>query len=215
MTRIETMPRIVIWAALIYIVMLLAACSHSRAASSIQPAAAEYVTLDPSLKRLQNDFNADADKVRLLYIVGGTCPVCLRGMDDLGKALSAQQNNPHLQTFVVYVPALGAKAKDIQPTVSLLPGKYVSRYWDPNGASGRLFDETLHTGGFAWDVWMIYGTGQRWDATEPPAPDFWMDQLGPPLPQWRYLDATTFNKQVEHYLASIKPAPAGNTVNVP
>ncbi|MGA9853744.1 MAG: hypothetical protein WBR29_00505 [Gammaproteobacteria bacterium] len=215
MTRTKNIPRIVRWAVMTCVVMLLGACSHSRAASSIQPAAAGYVTLDPSLKRLQNDFNADADKVRLLYIVGGTCPVCLRGMDDLGKALSAQQNDPHLQTFIVYVPALGAKATDIRPTVYLLPGKYVSRYWDPSGTSGRLFDETLHTGGFAWDVWMIYGAGQRWDGTKPPVPDFWMDQLGPPLPQWRYLDAGTFNKQVERYLARIRTAPASSLVDAP
>ncbi len=215
MTRAEAMPPLVRLLVLSCAVMLLAACGHSRAASSIQAAAAGYVTLDPSLKRLQNDFNADANKVRLLYIVGGTCPVCLRGMDDLGKALSAQQDNPNLHTFVVYVPALGAKTTDIQPTVSLLPGKYVSRYWDPSGASGQRFNETLNTGGFAWDVWMVYGAGRRWDGSKPPTPDFWMDQLGPPLPKWRDLDAGTFSKQVESYLARIKTVSAGSSVDPP
>lgn len=195
--------------------ILLAACGSGQAASPAQPAAPGYVTLSPNLKRLQDDFNADADKVRLLYIVGGTCPVCLRGMDDLGKALSAERDDPRLRTYVVYVPALGAKATDIQPTVSLLPGDYVSRYWDPRGASGRLFDQTLNTGGFAWDVWMVYGTGRRWDDAKPPTPDFWMAQLGAPLPAWRYLDAKTFSKQVEDYLARAKIASSSGPAGAP
>lgn len=195
--------------------ILLAACGRGQASSPAQPAASGYVTLDPSLKRLQDDFNADVGDVRLLYIVGGTCPVCLRGMDDLGNALIAERDNPRLRTFVVYVPALGARATDIQPTVSLLPGDYVSRYWDPRGASGRLFDQTLNTGGFAWDVWMVYAAGRRWEGAEPPSPDFWMDQLGPPLPGWRYLDAKTFSKQVESYLARTKTASSSNLGGTP
>lgn len=195
--------------------ILLAACGSGQASSPAQPAGPGYVTLDPDLKHLQDDFNADVDEVRLLYIVGGTCPVCLRGMDDLGKALSAERDNPRLRTFVVYVPALGAKATDIQPTVSLLPGINVSRYWDPRGASGRLFDQTLNTGGFAWDVWMVYAAGRLWEGTKPPIPDFWMDQLGPPLPEWRYLDAKTFSRQVEGYLARTTIASSGRPAHAP
>ena len=113
------------------------------------------MTLAPDLKHLRDDFNADADKVRLLYIVGGTCPVCLRGMDDLGKALAAEADDPRLETFVVYVPALGAKASDIAPTLPLLPGNHVSRYWDAQGAAGHVFEGVLKSGICAWEVWMI------------------------------------------------------------
>ncbi|MGH8427183.1 MAG: hypothetical protein ACRES7_04280 [Gammaproteobacteria bacterium] len=184
------------------VVLALPACTRQTAASNhdapgtVSP---PYVTLDANLTRLRHDFNANADKVRLVYIVGATCPGCLRGMDDVGKALAGERDNPNLRTYVIYVPALGARAKDIAPTVFLIPGQYVTRYWDPTGASGKLFDKTLGTGGFAWDVWMIYGAGERWDAAQPPQPDFWMDQLYG-LPKWRYLNATTFAKKAKAYL---------------
>ena len=186
------------------VMALAVSTSHATPATT---ATSDYTVLDPSLKRLQDDFNADTGKVRLLYIVGPTCPVCLRGMDDLNKALAAQQDDPRLRTFVVYVPTLGAKESDIEPTVSLLTGKYVSRYWDPKGASGHQFENTLNIKWFAWDVWMIYGPEQRWDGAAPPVPDFWMDQLGG-LSKWGTLDAPTFAKQVTNRLALIK---AGGT----
>lgn len=197
------MPSFVRLLALACISVPLAACGSGQASSPAQPADPAYVTLDPGLSRLRDDFNADAGKVRLLYIVGPTCPVCLRGMDDLGKALAADEDDARLHTFVVYVPALGAKASDIGPTLALLPGKHVQRYWDPKGASGRSFEGTLDIKEFAWDVWMVYAPGQRWDGSAPPVPAFWMDQLGG-LPEWRRLDAGTFAKQVAGQLASAK-----------
>ena len=36
-----------------------------------------YVVLDKSLSQLRADFNANAGKVRMLYIVGPTCGICL------------------------------------------------------------------------------------------------------------------------------------------
>ena len=42
-----------------------------------------------------------------------------------------------------------------------------------------------------------------------------MDQLGPPLPKWRYLDAGTFSKQVEGYLARTKAAASGSPAGTP
>ncbi|HVC37113.1 MAG TPA: hypothetical protein VNF46_01800 [Gammaproteobacteria bacterium] len=175
-----------------------------------QNAGPGYVTLDPGLKRLRDDFNANAGDVRLVFIVSGTCPGCLRGMEDMGKALSPEQANPQLRTYVVYIPKLGAQAKDIQPTVSLLPSKYVSRYWDPAGVSGRRFGDTLEIGQYAWDVWMIYGRGQRWDKELPPKPDFWMHQLYG-LPNSSFLNADTFAKKVKTYLLRSKTAAAGNS----
>lgn len=185
-----------------FALLALPACTRQATASGRNTQSATrvpYVTLDARLTRLRNDFNANADKVRLVYIVGATCPSCLRGMDDIGKALAPERNNPNLRTYVIYVPALGAKANDIAPTVSLIPGQYVTRYWDPAGAAGKLFDKTLRTGGFAWDVWMIYGAGDRWESAQPPAPDFWMDQLYG-LPKRRFLNAATFARKTKAYL---------------
>ena len=180
---------------------LLAPAGGSEAAPA--PAADIYTTLPADLAGLRQEFNAGTGKVRLLYIVGASCPVCLRGMDDLGRALAPEQDDPRLRTLVVYVPELHARAADIGPTVSLLPGKQVSRYWDPAGASEKTFEGILKTPGPAWDVYMVYGPEQRWDGAAPPPPDFWMAQLGG-IPSERYLDADEFAKQVQSRLASVK-----------
>ena len=180
---------------------VLATSVCSGPAASAAESEVGYMLLDAGLSRLRDDFNADAGKVRLLYIVGPTCPVCLRGMDDLGTTLAPERGDPRLQTFVVYVPELHAKPADIGPTVSLLPGKQVSRYWDASGASEKLFEGQLKTIGPAWDVYMVYGPGRRWEGTVPPMPDFWMAQLGG-LPEGRYLDATEFAVRVKDLLAS-------------
>ena len=44
---------------------------------------------------------------------------------------------------------------------------------------GKLYEKTLGIDGtYAWDVWLVYKPGARWDETEPPKPDFAMHQLG-------------------------------------
>lgn len=172
-----------------------------------------YITLDSSLTRLREDFNANVGDVRLVFIVSGTCPGCLRGMDDMGKALATEQSNPQLHTYVLYIPKLGAQAKDIQPTVFLFPGKYVYRFWDPAGVSGKRFSGTLGIAQFAWDVWMIYGRGQHWDKELPPKPVFWMHQLYG-LPNSNYLNASTFAKEVKSYLARSKTAAVDNSHSI-
>ncbi len=182
------------------LVFPVVSCSGHSAPSSQNTVG--YKVLNTNLAELREDFNANAGKVRLLFIVGPTCPECLRGMDDLGKALANEQDNPKLRTFVVYVPELHAKSQDIGPTVSLLPGKFVSRYWDPNQSSERVFKKMLNTAGLAWDVWMIYGPEQRWNGAVPPMPEFWMDQLYG-MPEKYYLNPAVFKKQVERRLALV------------
>lgn len=202
--------RIIRYASLSSLIVVIAACGHGNGAAlahtEAQSAVSTYVTLDPTLMQLRNDFNADAGDVRLVYIVGATCPECLRGMDDMGKTLAAQMKNPRLHTFVVYVPALGAKAKDIQATLPLVPGEQVSRYWDPSGTSGVRYRHTLGLKVYAWDVWMIYGNGQQWKQKFPPKPDFWMHQLNG-VPASNFLNPGIFAEQVMRYL---KQAEMGN-----
>ncbi len=166
-----------------------------------------FVTLGATLQSLKDDFNSHADSVRLIYIVGPTCPECLHGMDVLGKAVRTEQDDPRVRTYVVYVPALGATAKDIQPTVGLIPGNYVNRYWDPHGATGNDFNEVLGIHQFAWDVYMIYEPGQLWNAGLPPKPRFWMDQLSG-LSGNRHLNADVFARHVKDALMPTATGPS-------
>ena len=47
----------------------------------------------------------------------------------------------------------------------------------------------------AWDIYMIYGPGARWEGEGPPAPQFWMHQLpGADAPR---LDPTEFARRLK------------------
>src|SRR6266511_211518 len=65
-----------------------------------------------------------------------------------------------------------------------------SHYWDTDGYLVHAYDQTLHLGEDAWDVYLIYPPGVRWDGPQPPAPAYWMTQLsGTDAP---YLDKAVF-----------------------
>jgi len=155
--------------------------------------AGTFVVLEESLQQLKDDFNVNRGRIRLLFIVGDTCGICLRGMADLNDVfISSAQNDDRLVTFVVHVPTLGAKQEDVLPAMQLLHGPRIHHYWDGVGKSGVHLGQTLETNGiYAWDVWMAYWADAEWMENVPPGPEFWMHQLGP-LPRVLQLDADRF-----------------------
>ncbi len=159
---------------------LLTACGQSEVGNieSTDSATSAYVVLDKSLQALKDDFNAYVGKARLVFIVGPTCGICLRGMADMNDTFLAElQDDTRLHTFVVHVPVLGAKEKDVAPAMPLLDGPRVTHYWDDTGITGSHYQDTLDIRAYAWDVWLVYGPEARWDDLLPPEPDFWQHQL--------------------------------------
>lgn len=178
--------------------------------------AAQYVVLNEQGSPLKDDFNRAMGSVRLIFIVDPTCPGCLRGMDDMNKALLGSTNDPRLQTFVVHVPVLEPppEAKDIAPSAKLLKNAHVRHYWNPSGAFGDLVTEAvgLQRDGkpvFAWDVWLIYGPEAVWEGKLPPKPRRLMHQLWAlqGSKDFLHLDRDVFAKEVRQLLAQM-PAPA-------
>ncbi|HZD54171.1 MAG TPA: hypothetical protein VE175_14060 [Woeseiaceae bacterium] len=190
--------------------LLLTACTREPATPAADtPEGPAYVTLDRDLTALKADFNRMADKTRLVFLSGPSCGICLRGMDDLNRAIvQSLQDDPRVHTFVVYVPTLGANEKHAAAAVSLMQGPRVSHYWDKEGESGLLFQQTLGIDRYAWDVWMMFDPGARWEPdAAPPAPAFWQHQL-PGLPKDQRLNAKTFAATVTAHLAKRPPATA-------
>lgn len=56
----------------------------------------------------------------------------------------------------------------------------VKHWWDGAGKISRLFQQSLGLQGPAWDVYLLYRRGVRFDGEAPPAPPFWMHQLRDP-----------------------------------
>lgn len=177
-------------------VLLLAACSQDTGDSGDEEsAAAEYLSyevIEQDLEKLRSDFNAHRGQIRLVFISGPTCGICLRGMADLNdEFVAASQNDGRLETFVVYVPTLGAKEKHVPDVLPLLAGPRIHHYWEESGIIGRLYQKAMDTKLYMWDVWMAYRPDAVWEGELPPYPDFWMHQLGP-LPRELMLDASVF-----------------------
>ncbi len=194
-------------ALLISAVLTLSACGVDEKSAALNPDKPPYVTLNAELSQLKADFNAMSDKVRLVFISGPSCGICLRGMDDLNKSIVASiQNDPRIHTLVIQVPALDAQEKHALAAVQLMPGRRVNHYWDPEGETGIVFMDALNIEIYAWDVWMMYEPGARWETdAAPPAPDFWQHQLQS-LPEEKRLDAEQFAAEVRARLAGLPAA---------
>ncbi len=188
--------------------LMLASCTQESTTSIVDETTKHaYITLDKELTQFKADFNAMANKVRLVFISGPSCGICLRGMDDLNESIVASvQGDPRIHTFVVYVPALGAEEKHAAAAVPLMQGPRINHYWDGEGDSGLEFQQALGIGIYAWDVWMMYEPGARWEpGAAPPAPAFWQHQLQS-LPKNQQLDADEFAGVVTASLAKLPPS---------
>jgi len=151
-----------------------------------------YVVLDEDLAQPKEDFNAKVGTVRLLFIVGPTCGICLRGMADLNDEFLAEyQSDPRLHTFSVHVPTLRAEEKNVAPSIELMNGPRIYHYWDEAGTIGLLYKDILDTEAYVWDVWFIYGPDAVWDGETPPTPAYWEHQLSP-FPREKKLDKKRF-----------------------
>jgi len=163
-----------------------------------------YVVLDNSLSQLRADFNANVGKVRMLYIVGPTCGICLRGMSDLQETVySKKPDDPRTATFVIHVPTLGAHEANVAPASRLIINRYTTHYWEETGITGRLMQQVMGVDKYVWDFWAIYAPNARWsDERLMPAPSFWQHQLGG-LPAEKKLDANVFAAKVDEFLAQV------------
>lgn len=195
------------------LLLVTAACGQAPSNAAASPVAmtpTTYRVLDRSLAALKADFNAHRGQVRLLFVVGPTCGVCLSGMDQLNeKLVAAHQADARLATLVVHVPALQAEEKHVPAAIELMHGPRVSHYWDPMGTTGRRYQEVLALDVYAWDVWLVYGPAAVWDGDLPPAPAFWRHQLPRGVDKVPRLDAKEFAAEVGRRLATL-PARAAS-----
>jgi hypothetical protein len=157
------------------------ACSEADAPSETtgSEAPSELLILGDDLRQLKDDFNANQGRVRLLFLSGPTCGICLRGMADLNdEFLATRQHDERLVTFVVHVPTLGAAENHARDSIPLLDGPRIHHYWEDSGIIGQHFSEVMDVDMYVWDFWAIYGPDRVWDGSLPPAPDYYEHQLG-------------------------------------
>jgi hypothetical protein len=99
--------------------------------------------------------------------------------------------DPHLRAYVVWLPVLrtGGWESAAKDQGERVPDSRARRYYDADASVGKLYGPLLRLprGLPAWDVYMVFGGNARWEA-QPPAPVYWMHQLGLAAPSDRRLD---------------------------
>jgi len=130
-----------------------------------------------SLEDLKAEFNRSSQSLRLVSILSPTCPECQAGRGVV-KSVFEKFASDKLRGLVVFLPMRGGDdAVSARVESELLADKRLAQGWDGERRIGELFGKTLKLKGAAWDVYLLYAPGVRWEGVEAPAPSFWMHQL--------------------------------------
>ena len=91
------------------------------------------------------------------------------------KATSSED----LKGFIGWLPMLGTDDSiAASHQAAQFRDRRITEAWDGDRKAGVLFARRLGLEGIAWDVYLVYRRGVRWEEEDrPPMPDFWMHQL--------------------------------------
>jgi len=126
---------------------------------------------------MRKEFNASSDKVRIVALLSPSCPGCQSGHAVVGRVLK-KFSSPELQALLVWEPMRSddSRAAATQQAEKVRDAR-IWQGWNGNRNLGNLFERTLHLHETAWDVYLLYKPGIKWEGQDPPAPTFWMHQL--------------------------------------
>lgn len=83
--------------------------------------------------------------------------------------------------------------------MALVTDERVAQFWAPDLALGHAFAPVLGLSREpAWDVYLVYPPGVRWDEGPPPAPRDFQHQLSGRLPAGKRLDGAALRVLVQH-----------------
>jgi hypothetical protein len=103
--------------------------------------------------------------------------MCLRGASEVESKLFANEPSPRLRGYAVWVPASGGRAEDVASATTTANDPRIVQLWDERGLELTAFRAPLHLSSDAWDVYLAYAPGVRWQGATPPVPSYFMHQL--------------------------------------
>jgi hypothetical protein len=96
----------------------------------------------------------------------------------------------NLAVYAVWEPILRTDdERSSRKATTLFPDPRVTNYWVGTTEVGELFQAPIGlTTEPAWDVYLLYPPGVKWESDAPPSPEFFMHQLGGRLPDDKRLE---------------------------
>ncbi len=79
--------------------------------------------------------------------------------------------------YVIWSSQSGGKERNVADAAALVADLRARHYWDGGQAVGKAFQPILGTPEAAWDVWLLFDRGARWEGDAPPRPAWWEHQL--------------------------------------
>lgn len=154
-------------------------------------------------EELREIFNRASESVRVVALLSPVCPMCQRG-HDVVKALFSRHPSERLRGLRVWLPMYPGDAREAaqREAVAFMDSRLVDG-WDAQRRTGNAFARTLGLTRTAWDVYLLYAPGVRWEGDDPPEPTFWMHQLGPyyGADLGRFLDPDILDRSLGEILA--------------
>lgn len=94
----------------------------------------------------------------------------------------ARVADPSVRTYVVWVPMSRGLERDVPNATKEVWDSRASHYWDDQGWLMNAYKDVLHAFPLepVWDTYLLYGPDAQWVSDKPPAPLYWMHQLGSP-----------------------------------
>ena len=156
-------------------------CCHPSVAKSGRSAALATTPARPmsslNAEDVRKEFNASSQKVRVVALLSPTCPDCQSGHGVVGRVLK-KFPSPQLKAILVWEPMRdGDNASSATQQAETVQDIRISQGWDGGQNVGKLFGQTLDLHQIAWDVYLVYKPGIKWEGPQPPRPTFWMHQL--------------------------------------
>ena len=148
-------------------------------------------------------FNRDAGKTRLVLILSPSCGLCFEGARMVERYVLDAKAGDDLTAFVIWTPISknDHRERAVEAT-SHLADPRARHFWDRSLAVQRSFSAPLGLKDSpAWDVYLVYGPGKRWDKA-PPVPDVYMHRRGDDMPRDRILNGPRLIEEVEKIRAT-------------
>jgi hypothetical protein len=150
---------------------------------------------------LREDFNQDADKVRLVVLLSPKCGICLASARVIQRYVMHEIESDDLALYLVWGPMLGGEQReDAEGATAFLPDSRVTHYWTPAHDLAGQVSKSLDLGEeLAWDTFLLYAPGTRWAEGPPPKPTSFM-HVGRSLPAERRFNAKALAEEIRPLL---------------